>query len=401
MAADRWAVLIGKPTRGLLILMRKARPEVFSFKDLAVWNTKLPDVKFAVLPASNTRPNPLATEDLIYASVFAPGAVCALERDCGKLIWRRELGKFAGASVHLRDGRLFAKTSNTLFALRPDRGEPLWSFCPYGSDGESIYSSPSVSEDRVYIGDRRGYLHCLDATSGRTIWKRRTNRSRNSDVNSTPVLMDGLVIVTTNAKTILAYKASSGELVWKHKLGGPSTFGPLVHSGSVVAVSDSLYLFSRSGRLQRRFSWKNEKVYDAESTARTIVATFWPWSECRSRESSDKPESRKLMLLGTESGIQDTGTLVKFSASFRYVPITQLLYLSHLRGIDLIDADSGSLLCEITTSSDRRGGIALVDVRDKIIYALTGDGHVLALRHPVVTGLRRGLSAEERFPWAK
>jgi len=335
-----------------------------------------------VLPPSNTRPNPLATEDRLYVSVFAPGAICALERDRGKLIWRRELRKYANASAYLYAGRLFAKTSNTLFALQPDSGETLWSFCPYGTDGESIYSSPSAHENRVYIGDRRGCLHCLDAESGRTIWIRHTNRARNSDVNSTPVLMDGLVIVSTNAKTVVAYDALSGKLAWKQKLDGRSTFGPLVHRDSVLALSDSLYLLSRTGQVRHRFSWKDEKVHQADSTPRSIVLTFWPKMASRCTEPPGKTEPNKLTLLVTKSGIQRTTTFVAFCPSFRYVPATRLVYLSHLRGIDLIHAEKGTVLCQLKTSMDPRNGVALVDVRDKKIYALTGDGSVHALRHP-------------------
>jgi len=250
---------------------QKNRPPTFSFRDLTVWRTKLPDVQFGVLPPSNTRANPLTTEDRVYASVFAPGAICALERDRGKMIWRRELKKYGGASPYLSGGRLFAKSSNTLFALQPDSGELLWSFSPYGTDGESIYSSPSAHENRVYIGDRRGYLHCLDAESGRTMWKRQTNRAH-GDVNSTPALLDSLVKVSTNAKTVVAYDALSGKLAWKQKLDGPSTFGPLVHGNSILAVSNSLYLLSPTGKIRRRFSWKDEKVGEADITPRSIVS---------------------------------------------------------------------------------------------------------------------------------
>jgi hypothetical protein len=368
---------------------RKSLPPTFSFRDLTVWRTKLPDVQFGVLPPSNNRPNPLATKDLVYASVFAPGAICALERDRGKLIWRRELHKYGGASPYLSGGRLFAKTSNTLFALQPDSGETLWSFSPYGTDGESIYSSPSAHENRVYIGDRKGHLHCLDTESGRTIWRRQTNRARNSDVNSTPALLDGLVIVSTNAGTAVAYDARSGKTAWKQKLDGPSTFGPLVHGDSVLAVSDSLYLLNRAGRLQRRFSWKDEKVYQADSTPRGIVLTFWPKSATRSPEPASKTEPSRLTFLVTKSGIQRTTTFVEFCSSFRYAPATRLLYLSHLHGIDLINAGDGTVLCQLKATTDPRNGVALVDVREKKIYVLTGDESVHALRHPSNDQLRR------------
>ena len=352
---------------------QKNLPPAFSFRDLTVWRTKLPDVQFGVLPPSNTRPNPLATEDRVYASVFASGAICALERERGKLIWRRELQKYGGASPYLSGGRLFVKSSNTLFALQPDSGELLWSFSPYGTDGESIYSSPSVHENRVYIGDRHGYLHCLDAESGRTMWRRLTNRAY-GDVNSTPVLSDGLVTVSTNAKTAVAYDALSGKLAWRQKLDGPSTFGPLVHKGYILVVSSSLYLLGPTGKVQRHFSWKDQRVDHVESTPRGIAVTFWPEWVGRGAEPPSISEPVKFTLIVTKSGLQRTATVAPFAQSFRYAPATRLLYISHQHGIDLIHYSKGVLLCRIKTSMDPRNGVAPVDIRDKMIYALTGDG---------------------------
>jgi hypothetical protein len=370
---------------------RKKRQRTFGFHDLTVWSTKLPDVEFGVLPPSNNRPNPLATQDRLFVSVFSPGAVCALDRDRGKLIWRRELPKFAGASVHLHEGRLFASTPNTLFALRPDSGETLWSFCPHGTDGESIYSSPSADDNRVYIGDRKGYLHCLDAESGKTIWKRRTNRAVNGDVNSTPVLMHGLVIVSTNAKTVVAYEALSGKLAWEQELDKSSGFGPLVHQNSVLVVSDSLYLLNpRTGRVRRRFSWSDLKAQQADTTPQSIVVTFRPdlWS---AKLPSDKAEAEKMaalekrsekMVFIAASGIQRSRAFIAYCPCFRYAPTTRLLYMSHLQGVDIFRPASGTLLCRLSVNNDTNDGIAPVEVRDEKIYVLTGDGCVHALRHP-------------------
>src|SRR5712692_6195715 len=89
----------------------------FSFRELTIWRTKLQIVESAVLPSSNNRPNPLVSDDRAFVSVFSPGAVCALRRENGKLIWRRELKALAGSSVHLHGGRLLAKSSHALYAL--------------------------------------------------------------------------------------------------------------------------------------------------------------------------------------------------------------------------------------------------------------------------------------------
>lgn len=356
-----------------------------------MWRTKLPDVKFGTLPPSNNRPNPLATQDALYVSVFFPGAICALRRDRGKLIWRRDLPKHASASVHLHEGNLFAKTSSTLFALRPDSGKTLWSFCPYGNEGESIYSSPSAEDNRVYIGDRKGYLHCLDAENGKTIWKRRTNRARNGAVNSTPILMHDLVIVSTNARTAVAYEAVSGKLAWKQELDGPSTFGPLVHHGSVLVVSDSLYILNpKTGRVQQRFSWSDLKAQQADTTSRTLVVTFWP-DLSGDKLPSDKVEAERMAALEKKpekmgiiaaSGVQRIKSFLAYCHCFRYAPTTRLLYLSHLQGVDVFRPGTGNLLCRLSVNNDTRGGIAPVDVMDGTIYVLTGDGCIHALRHP-------------------
>jgi outer membrane protein assembly factor BamB len=371
---------------------RKTQPKTVDFLDLAVWKTKLPDCQFAVLPASNTRPNPHATQDRLYASVFAPGAICALERGDGKLIWRRELQKYCGASVYLYERKLFAKTSNTLFALNPDSGETFWSFCPYGTDGESIYSSPSAQQNQVFIGDRRGYLHCLDIESGKTIWRRRTNRTRNDDVNSTPVLMYDLVIVSTNAKTVLAYDALSGKLVWKQKLDGPSTFGPIVHQNSVLVLSDSLYVLNpRTGSVRRRLFWSDLKVQRAASTPQSIIVMLRPEIPHTAISAANKEAitlaaselgSKTAMCVIANSGTKRKRQIAAFCPEFRYEASTRLVYLSHLGGVDILRPTTGALVCQLTTSGDTKGGTGLVDVTDGTIYVLTGDGTVHALRHP-------------------
>src|ERR1700675_3343254 len=221
---------------------RNTEPSTFSFEELTVWRTELPNQQFAVLPPGNTRPNPLVADDKLFVSIFSPGAVCALDRATGRIIWRQELPKFAGASVCLGSGKLFAKSPHTLHSLQPESGDILWSFCPYGTRGEWIYSSPAIDEGRLYIGDRKGFLHGLDADTGETRWSERTNSAENDDVNSTPVLLNGLVIVPTNAKLVVAYDAHTGKFAWNQSVDGPSVFGPLLYKGLLVVVTvESLY----------------------------------------------------------------------------------------------------------------------------------------------------------------
>jgi outer membrane protein assembly factor BamB len=78
-----------------------------------------------------------------------------------------------------------------------------------------------------------------------------------------------------------------------------------------------------------------------------------------------------------ESEVHRTVSLTGYCIHFRYSAEKELLYASHLQGVDLLSPDTGEILCKLTTTVS--SGAA---VRDGRIYVLTGDGSVHALRHP-------------------
>ena len=352
---------------------RLLEPAIYDFEELAIWRTKLPNAKHAVLPPQNNRPNPLVSGSVIYASVLSEGAVCALDRKSGALLWRKEIPRLGGAAVYLAKGKLFAKTPHTLYALEPKTGNTVWSFCPYGESGETIYSEPTVDHGRLFIGDRSGFLHCLDSRTGQTLWKVRTNTAKNCDLNSTPVVVGRLVIVTTNANMAGAYDVKTGSRVWRRALDGPSTFGPLMFHDILVAIAQSIYfLLPKSGKVVRRYSWKNDRVNEADCTQRGVV--------CMLRGSW--PPTGKIRLVGlNQSGIRFTQSSSAFVAFIRFALETRLVYVSHLQGIDVHRQTDGVLVCKIKRET-MSSGVGAVDVKGSRIYAFTGDGYVYALRHP-------------------
>jgi len=347
----------------------------YSFEELTVWRTKLPKTKHAILPPHTNRPNPLVHKGTLFVSVFSAGAVCALDAKNGQILWRRELPSLGSDSVHLAEGKLFAKTATTLYALEPQTGSTVWSFCPYGDSGEMIYSHPTLRGNNLFIGDRCGYLHCLDSRTGKTKWKVLTNTERNSDVNSTPIVTKGLVIVATNAKMAAAYAAKSGKRVWARKLDGPSSFGPLLFRRQLTVVTDSVYLLKPdTGEIIRKFSWKDDAARRADCTQGKVVCILqgsWP------------PDGTAKLIGLDESGIHFTQSSTAYVPCVRYAKETKLIYVSHLEGIDVRRRLRGVLAFRI-----RRGkissGISQVDVATNRIYVLTGDGYVYALRHPFV-----------------
>lgn len=310
---------------------------------------------------------------MVYASVFSPGAICALERKTGELVWRREIPRFGDSAVHLAQGRLFAKTANTLYAIEPKTGKTIWSFCPYGDSGESIYSEPTIYRNSLFMGDRRGYLHCLNSQTGKTRWKQLTNRAKNCDLNSTPIVVNGLVIVGTNANIAVAYDARTGKRVWARRLDGPSILGPLLCRGLLAVFTHSTYLLRpKDGEVVRRFSWKGDGITHADCMPKDILVILGGY----------RSPNGTVRLVGlNETGIRFAVTSRTFVASLHYAAETKLIYVSHLHGIDVRRPERGDIAYKIERRTSL-GGNGPVDVKRNAIHVLTDDGYVYALRHP-------------------
>src|ERR1700722_15205623 len=289
-----------------MTLDRNGKNSSYDFDELTIWRTKLPEVKHAILPPSNNRPNPFVADGLVFISVFAPGAICALDRTTGMLVWRREFHKYAGAAVHAANGTGFAKTPTSLFALEPATGQTLWSFCPYGESGETMYSAPTVHENSVFIGDRCGYLYCLHFQTGETLWKQRTREAKNCDLNSTPLVTKGMVVVGTNAEMAAAYDAKTGNRIWLRELDGPSLVGPLLSNNRLAVFANSIYfLVPESGEVVQKFVWEGDSVNHADCVDNDVLACI--------RSASSVDGVIKLVRL-SEDGVRFTQTCEAFVA---------------------------------------------------------------------------------------
>ena len=97
-----------------------------------------------------------------------------------KIVWQVALGTGYSSPV-TSEGRLFQfdRQGNRarLRAFESETGKSLWQF-EYPSEFEDTYNyengpraSPVVDDDRVYIFGAEGMLHCVDAQTGKPIWK--------------------------------------------------------------------------------------------------------------------------------------------------------------------------------------------------------------------------------------
>jgi outer membrane protein assembly factor BamB len=109
----------------------------------------------------------------------AKSSVFAIDRETGELRWSRLYAapNDGPNGVAVADGRVFAATDTTAFALDAGTGRRLWSERLADSDEQFVDIAPTVDDGRVYVSTvgfapgGRGALYALDSETGKRLWK--------------------------------------------------------------------------------------------------------------------------------------------------------------------------------------------------------------------------------------
>ena len=116
-----------------------------------------------------------------------------------KIKWKFEVGnpkdlygvkssaKVSNGSVYFGSGY-----DNHLYALDVNTGKEKWKF----KTGDSIWSSPSISDGIVYFGCDDKHLYALDAKTGEEQWSFETGKS----ISLTPTISNGIVYIGSSDK---------------------------------------------------------------------------------------------------------------------------------------------------------------------------------------------------------
>lgn len=302
--------------------------------------------------------------------------------------WRRRLKDFLHQDLFLAAGLLYGHT-HKLFALDPETGRFVWKQPLVerisGSDG-----SPYVSDGRLFYGDAAGLLWCLDARSGEILWSRLPEPIEKSPINGVPVTHDDAVIVPTITGFTVCYDVVTGEERWRQALG-PCAARLAIFEGSIlVPTNSSLCLVDPTdGGFVRRWSWEGKDVRHCVVAGDVIVAVV---------------HDRKLMHRDPDAamvGMRDREEIYRCPCPRRlrglaWAAETDLLYETRHDGLGILDPATGERLFDLMGGVERRKGRlmggawpSVPDVRDGVLYLLTDDARVSALRHPDASDAER------------
>ena len=108
-----------------------------------------------------------------------------------------------------------------------------------------IESSPLIADDAVYVTTMRGLVHCLKKKDGEEVWEFKTGTDeRRKPVRSSPATDGQLVFFGGDDGFLYALEKTTGALKWKFNAGSPVFATPVLVNQSVVIPSYNGIVYS-------------------------------------------------------------------------------------------------------------------------------------------------------------
>jgi outer membrane protein assembly factor BamB len=125
------------------------------------------------------------------------------------------------AAVIAYKNTVFFASGNILYALNLNDGSQKWTF-KIDLLSAPFPPSPTISNGVIFIGDIYGKLHAIDASTGIEKWQ--YSSTTLGSINSTAMVVDGVVYVATNSSSnggdVLAIDEIKGTKKWSFRNSG-------------------------------------------------------------------------------------------------------------------------------------------------------------------------------------
>lgn len=146
-----------------------------------------------------------------------------------RIRWSVDLGvadnKDGSSTVSVVNRRVYVMGIGHMYCLDAESGKEIWKI-PFTAS----HSTPAVKGNRAFIYGAQGRLMCLDAGTGETIWSKEMHEGQSRLARkvgaygyaASPVLMGDVVLVTARLEggALIAVEQKSGDVKWKaHHLG--------------------------------------------------------------------------------------------------------------------------------------------------------------------------------------
>ena len=175
--------------------------------------------------------------------------VYALDAGDGAVVWKTTAAGEVLSRPTVSDGLVLVHTSNgQLQALDENSGVVKWTvnldMPALSLRGES---APAVAYGAAIVGGDNGRVSAVLMQQGQMIWQQRISQAtgsteidRLSDVDTTPVIVNGVVYALAYNGNLTALDLRSGQIMWKRELGSVNDF---------IVDGNRIYIVDQNDRL--------------------------------------------------------------------------------------------------------------------------------------------------------
>jgi outer membrane protein assembly factor BamB len=181
-------------------------------------------MQWRVLTDGEVTSSPLVVGDVVYAA-SGDGHVLALDRNSGHTRWSYDAGSPVQSSPATAAGLVFVESRDgAIHGIDAKSGKRRWRTAtgptlplPWGHESGDIYlSSPNYANGMVIVGAGDGFVYALDAATGATRWRARTE----GRVRDTPAIAGNRVFVGSFDGRVYAFDLATGKQQWRYDTEG-------------------------------------------------------------------------------------------------------------------------------------------------------------------------------------
>ena len=202
-----------------------------------LWQTKICDYKLH--QGYGSSPTVYKSLVIVAADNKLGGAVAALDRASGKIVWKQsrpKLPNYASPSVLEVAGRtqLLFNGCKLVSSFNPLTGKKLWEIngateecvATAVTDGKHVYSSG---------GWPRNHIAAIRADgSGKVVWENTTRVYVPS-----MLVQNGYLYAVADAGVAMCFDSATGKQMWKSRLGGTFSASPVLVGQNIFATNET------------------------------------------------------------------------------------------------------------------------------------------------------------------
>ncbi|HEX5446059.1 MAG TPA: PQQ-binding-like beta-propeller repeat protein, partial [Pirellulales bacterium] len=198
--------------------------------------------------------SPILFDDLMIVSFdgFDVQYVVALDKKTGQTVWKRDRHidygtndgdakkAYSTPSIAEVSGKplLISPSAGATIAYEPQSGKEIWRI---RHGGMNAAAPPLIGREMIFVntadGGFREFAIRPEGTGDITA-NMRWKRQEMMPVRCAPLLIDDLLFMINEAGILVCLDSETGELVWRHRLGGHYSASPVYADGKIFFSSE-------------------------------------------------------------------------------------------------------------------------------------------------------------------